>query len=278
MTQELYKWTPGRKPLIISVPHAGIFVPEDIAQTLTPAAKAVPDTDWHVDHLYTAAMRMGCAMLAATHSRFVVDLNRDPSGAALYPGASNTELCPVTTFASEAIYLQDRQPDAFEIERRVRAYWQPYHARLAAEIETIKARHGFCILIDAHSIRSCVPRFFAGTLPDLNLGTADDNSCVHGLAAKVFEVLAAAPGFTAVHNGRFKGGYITRHYGRPTNDAHALQIEIGQCCYMDEDNPQPYDAAASAPLRGVLGSVTALLLDWQPPLGAGKLPSESDNC
>lgn len=261
MTQELYKWTPGRKPLIINVPHAGTFLPEDIAQTLTPAAKAVPDTDWHVDHLYTAAMRMGCAMLAATHSRYVVDLNRDPDGAALYPGASNTELCPVTTFANEAIYIEGRLPDAFEIERRVRAYWQPYHTRLAAEIEAMKAKYGFCILLDAHSIRSSVPRFFAGTLPDLNLGTADGSSCDPGVAGKVFEVLDAAPGFTAVHNGRFKGGYITRHYGRPAQDVHALQIEIGQSCYLDEAHPQPYDAAASAPLRGVLGNVTALLLD-----------------
>jgi N-formylglutamate deformylase len=272
MTQDLYKWTPGRKPLLINVPHAGTFLPEDIAQTLTPAGKAVPDTDWHVDHLYTAAMRMGCAMLAATHSRIVVDLNRDPSGAALYPGASNTELCPITTFADEAIYLQDRQPDAFEIERRVRAFWQPYHARLAAEIEAIKARHGFCILLDAHSIRSSVPRFFAGTLPDLNLGTADGNSCDPVLTSKVFDVLDAAPGFTAIHNGRFKGGYITRHYGQPAHDVHALQIEIGQSCYMDEDNPQPYDAAASAPLRGALGSLTALLLDWRSKLQVKKSP------
>jgi N-formylglutamate deformylase len=272
MKQEPYKWIPGRKPLLINVPHAGTFLPDDIAQTLTPAGKAIPDTDWHVDHLYTAAMRMGCAMLAATHSRIVVDLNRDPSGAALYPGASNTELCPATTFAGEAIYLQDRQPDAFEIERRVRAFWQPYHARLAAEIEAMKATHGFCILLDAHSIRSSVPRFFAGMLPDLNLGTADGKSCDPVLTDKVFDVFAAAPGFTAVHNGRFKGGYITRHYGRPAQDVHALQLEIGQSCYMDEDNPHSYDAAASAPLRGVLGSVTALLLDWRPQLRTGRSP------
>jgi N-formylglutamate deformylase len=272
MTQELYKWTPGRKPLVINVPHAGTFMPEEISQTLTPAGEAVPDTDWHVDHLYTAAMCMGCAMLAATYSRIVVDLNRDPSGAALYPGANNTEICPVTTFANEAIYLQGKQPDAFEIERRVRAFWQPYHARLAAEIEALRSKHGFCIVLDAHSIRSSVPRFFAGTLPDLSLGPADGSSCDPVLAGKVFDVLAAAPGFTAVHNGCFKDGYIARHYGRPAHDVHALQFEIGQSCYMDEAHPQSYDAAASAPLRGVLGSVTALLLDWQPPLRVGKSP------
>jgi N-formylglutamate deformylase len=263
MTQAggLYKFTAGRKPVLVNVPHAGTVIPPDIAATLTPAGKAIPDTDWHVDRLYTAALQMGCAMMVATHSRIVVDLNRDPDGAVLYPGASNTELCPTTTFGDEAIYLEGKSPDAHEIERRRRTYWQPYHEKLAAEIEAIKAKHGYCILLDAHSIRSEVPRFFEGKLPDLNLGTADGRSCAKELAAQALATLQSNPGFTAIHNGRFKGGYITRHYGQPATNVHALQLEIGQTCYMDEARPDPYDAAASAPLRQVLGRLASTLMD-----------------
>jgi N-formylglutamate deformylase len=263
----LYKWTPGRKPVIVNVPHAGTFIPGDIAAQLTGAGRALPDTDWHVDRLYTAALQMNCAMLVANHSRVVVDLNRDPDGAALYPGASNTEVCPTTTFADQPIYLEGRFPDSVEIERRLRAYWTPYHDKLAAEVEALKAKHGHCILLDAHSIRSTVPRFFAGKLPDLNLGTADGKSCDADLAERVFGLLDSASGFSAVHNGRFKGGYITRHYGKPHEGVHALQVEIGESCYMDEDKPELYDAAASAVLRGVLGQLVALLVNWWPEPG-----------
>jgi N-formylglutamate deformylase len=260
----LYKWTAGRNALLINVPHAGTLIPGDIAQTLTAAGREVPDTDWHVDHLYTAALQMGCAMLSATHSRYVVDLNRNPDGAALYPGASNTEICPTTTFAGAAIYAQDRQPDNFEMERRVHVYWQPYQLKLAAEIDAIKAKHGFCVLLDAHSIRSRVPRFFDGVLADLNLGTADGQSCDRALAEKAFATFQTYPGFTAAHNGRFKGGYITRHYGKPAQQVHALQLEIAQSCYMDENFPARFDAAASLLLRGVLGRLAALLVSWRP--------------
>ena len=263
-TQTHYKWIPGRRPVLINVPHAGTFLPNDIADALTPEGLAVPDTDWHVTHLYTAALQMGCAMLAATHSRIVTDLNRDPGGAALYPGASNTEICPVTTFSGEPIYQPGKVPDAFEIERRVRTYWQPYHDKLSAEVQLIKEKHGFCIVLDGHSIRSQVPRFFAGKLPDLNLGTADGTSCDGRLAEKVFDHLKATPGFTTVHNGRFKGGYITRHYGRPEQNVHALQLEIAQSCYMDESQTACHDGAASAPLRGVLSGLASLLCDWRP--------------
>lgn len=258
---DLFRFTPGRKAVIVNVPHAGTVIPDDIAATLTAAGRAMPDTDWHVDRLYVAALQMGCAMMVATHSRIVADLNRDPGGAMLYPGASNTELCPTSTFADEPVYLDGKQPDTHEIERRRRTYWQPYHDKLAIEVEAIKAKHGHCILLDAHSIRSAVPRFFEGKLPDLNLGTADGKSCAPGLAEQVFATLRSAPGFTAVHNGRFKGGYITRHYGRPDDRVHALQLEIGQSCYMDEAQPQPYDAAASAPLRQVLSRLIRQLVE-----------------
>src|SRR5438034_2190719 len=161
----------GDSPLLIDVPHAGTFVPDELAPRLTVAARAFPDTDWHVDKLYAFARASGATLMIATHSRYVVDLNRDPSGAVLYAGANNTELCPMLTFANEPIYAGDL-PDGSEIAARRAAYFEPYHAQLAAEIERVRSRHGFAVLLDGHSILSAVPRFFSGRLPDLNLGTA----------------------------------------------------------------------------------------------------------
>lgn len=262
--EPLWKLQRGWSPLLINVPHAGTLIPASLAGRLTPAALAVPDTDWQVDRLYVPAIQQGASLMVATHSRIVVDLNRDPSGAALYPGASNTELCPTSTFDDRPHYLDGEVPDGHEIEARRRQYWQPYHDRLAEEIEAIRARHGYCILLDGHSIRSRVPRFFEGRLPDFNLGTAEGASCSASLASRVFSVLSEAPGFTAVHNGRFKGGYITRHYGEPARGVHALQIEKAQAAYMNEDQPGVHDAPAAAPLRAVLARVVAALLDWKP--------------
>src|SRR4029453_2831463 len=161
----------GDAPLFIDVPHAGIHLPAPLAERLTPAARMLPDTDWHVEKLFAFAREAGVTMFVATHSRYVVDLNRDPSGVALYPGADNTELCPMRTFAHEPLYVEGRGPDAREIAARRAEYFDPYHAQLAVEIERVRARHGYAILLDGHSIRSEVPRFFAGRLPDLNLGT-----------------------------------------------------------------------------------------------------------
>ncbi len=255
-------------PLIVNVPHAGTFLPPAIAQALTPAGLRVPDTDWHVDKLVDFVPAMGAALMVATHSRIVVDLNRDPSGDALYPGASNTGICPITTFHDEPIYQAGLDPDMATIASRVEQYWSPYHAQLQTEIARIKAQHGFCILLDAHSIVSEAPRFFAGRLPDLNLGTADGQSCAPSLAQTAFEVLTHAHGFTAVHNGRFKGGFITRHYGAPRNNVHALQLEIAQRCYMDEGRPQHYDRSRSAGLTDVLKLLLQQLLTRYAELGA----------
>lgn len=247
-------------PLLVNVPHAGIYLPPQIAQMLTPVGRQVPDTDWHVDKLYDFAPKMGATLMVATHSRIVVDLNRDPAGDALYPGLSNTEICPTTTFADEPIYQQSMAPDNVAVAARVKQYWQPYHRQLAVEITRIKAVHGYCILLDAHSIRSEAPRFFAGRLPDLNLGTADDKSCDSLLAESAIRVLSDADRFTSVHNGRFKGGYITRHYGDPASLIHALQLEMAQCCYMDETAPARYDESRAAALKMVLKTLVERLL------------------
>jgi N-formylglutamate amidohydrolase len=198
----------------------------------------------------------------ATHSRYVADLTRDPDGKPLYPGADNTEVCPLRTFHDAEIWLPGRAPDPAEVLRRVATYWRPYHAALAAEIAAVKARHGFCILLDGHSIFSEVPRFFAGKLPDFNLGTADGRSCTASLQAAAASVLAGASGFTHVVNGRFKGGYITRQYGRPAEQVHALQLEMAMSAYLDERAPERYEPTRAAPLTGVLERLVATLVDW----------------
>jgi N-formylglutamate deformylase len=253
----------GDAPLVIDVPHAGTHVPARFAERLTAAARAVPDTDWHVEKLYAFARDAGVTLLVATHSRYVVDLNRDPSGVALYPGADNTELCPTRTFASEPVYLDGFAPDAREIAARRTEYFEPYHAQLAAEIERVRARHGYAILLDGHSIRSEVPRFFAGRLPDFNLGTADGASCASSVEGAAEIVLAGAAAFTSVVNGRFKGGYVTRHYGDPARGVHALQLEIAQASYMDEAPPYPWDPQRAASLVAVLERIVSALLAWR---------------
>jgi N-formylglutamate deformylase len=262
---ELWELHRGESPLVIDVPHSGTYLPEALRARLTAVARAVPDTDWHVDKLYDFAKTEGATLLCATHSRYVVDLNRDPSGAALYEGADNTELCPTRTFADEAIYVDGETPSAEEIATRRDAFFGPYHATLAAEIERVRGRHGYAVLLDGHSIRTEVPRFFAGRLPDLNLGTASGASCMHELAVGATQVLAWAEGFTHVVNGRFKGGWVTRHYGRPRDGVHALQLEMAQHCYMDEAPPYRWDPTRAARLISVLQMLVRALIAFRPP-------------
>lgn len=260
----------GDSPLVIDVPHAGVHVPDAIALRLSEAGTALPDTDWHVDRLYAFARDVGATLVVATHSRYVVDLNRDPAGVALYPGADNTEICPTRTFANEPIYREGSAPDGAEVAARVRTFFDPYHARLRAEIDRVRARHGLVVLLDGHSIRSRVPRFFEGRLPDLNLGTAMGASCDPALQAIAAAVLAGSEGFTHVVNGRFTGGYVTRHYGAPAGGVHALQLEMAQACYMGEAPPYRYDAARAAACERVLRTLVEALLDWRPEAEAGR--------
>ncbi len=231
----------GSAPLLISIPHCGVYLPPAVAARLRPAARALPDTDWHLERLYAFARGMGASILAATHSRYVIDLNRPPDGASLYPGQNVTGLCPVDTFDETPLYASSGDlPGADEIAARREAVWAPYHAQLRAELERIRAVHGVAVLWDAHSIRSELPRFFEGRLPDFNLGTADGASCAPALAQAVLRIAQDAPGHTAVLNGRFKGGHITRHYGDPARGIHAVQLEMAQCCYMQETPPFAY--------------------------------------
>jgi N-formylglutamate deformylase len=253
----------GTAPLVISLPHVATRLPPELAARMTARARAVPDTDWHVERLYAFARTHGVSWLEPRLSRYVVDLNRPPDDAALYPGQASTGLCPTETFDGEPLY-HDSGPDPAEVDARRERYWRPYHDALAGLIAATRARHGYALVLDAHSIRSQVPRLFAGRLPDLNLGTHDGRASDPGLAAAVVGVLAAERRFTHVLDGRFKGGYITRAYGRPAAGVHALQIEIGQACYMDEASAA-WDAARAAPLVELLERVVGALLAFRPP-------------
>ena len=259
---ELFKFSPGTTPLLVSMPHCGTHVPDAIAGRFTPVAHSLTDTDWHVDRIYDFAADLGAGVLAATHSRYVIDLNRPADDQPLYPGAAGTGLCPATTFAGEPLYQAGAGPDEAEKARRLETYWRPYHERLAAELARLKAEHGVALLYEAHSIRSEVPRLFDGRLPDLNLGSADGASLDAGLASRLEAVCAAADGFTWVHNGRFKGGYTTRAYGDPANGVHAVQMEQSQITYMVEEPPFDYLAEHAELVRPTLRALLAEMLDW----------------
>jgi N-formylglutamate amidohydrolase len=245
---------------LIDVPHAGTYVPPDIAARFAEPSLALPDTDWHVDRLFDFSDALGAGLLAATHSRYVIDLNRDPEGLALYPEAHNTELVPLSRFDYAPVYREGLAPNEGEIASRVETYWKPYHARLQADIDAITARFGYCILIDGHSIPSEVPRFFNGRLPDLNLGTDRGRSAAPALIDAAWKALDGQTAFSRVRDGRFTGGYITRHYGDPAGNVHALQIEIVQSAYMDETKPGAYAPCRAGGLIGVLKSLTVALL------------------
>ena len=245
-TEPAFRFRQGTRALLISMPHVGTFVPPALAARFTDEARRVPDTDWHLERLYDFADELGASVLVATHSRYVIDLNRAPDGASLYPGQSVTGLCPVDTFDDTPIYAAGDVPGEVEIAARREAVWQPYHAKLTEALAQIKAQHGVAALWDAHSIRSVLPRFFEGKLPDLNLGTGKGISCDPALAQTLLAIAERAPGYTGVLNGRFTGGYITRHHGNPAQNVHAVQLEMTQSSYMQEALPFDYlpDVAA----------------------------------
>lgn len=261
---ESFNFTPGEGPLLVSMPHVGIYVPDDIATRLTPVARALPDTDWNVDRLYDFLGEMNVPVIMATQLRYVVDLNRPPDGTSLYPGQAGTGLVPTETFAGEALYGAGGEPDATEIATRVTKYWRPYHDKLAEELARIKAAHGFAILWDAHSIRSQVPRLFEGQLPDLNFGTGGDASADPSLAAGLMDIAEGQGDYSAVLNQRFTGGYITRHYGDPAAGIHAVQLELSQITYMQEDPPYQFDEARASKLRPLLRNLVEFARSFRP--------------
>lgn len=241
-----YRFLAGRTPLLVSMPHTGTYIPMDLKKRMTAAALALPDTDWHLEKLYNFLGDMGASVLVATYSRYVVDLNRPPDNANLYPGQDTTPLVPLDTFHREPLYRRDAEPPAGEIAGRIAAYWQPYHAKLTEELERLCEKFDYALLWDAHSILSEVPRFFAGRLADFNLGTADGKSCGPGIGEAL---LAKVSGYSAVLNGRFKGGYITRRYGDPARAVHAVQLELAEATYMSESPPYRLRNELAARLR-----------------------------
>jgi len=258
---ELFRLHRGSSPLLVSVPHVGTYLPPELAARMTDAGRLVADTDWHVDRLYDFLDGLGASVLCPTHSRYVVDLNRPPDGANLYPGQDTTALVPMDTFAREPLYRPGEAPDEREIAGRVSQYWRPYHDALQRELERIRAAHGYALLWDAHSIASELPRFFSGQLPDLSFGTAAGASCAPAIEAAVFEEARRAAGYSAVLNGRFKGGYITRAYGNPMQRVHAIQLELSQRTYMNEPLPFEFREDLAGPLRPALRRFLEAFLD-----------------
>lgn len=247
----------GTVPLLISLPHDGSEIPPEIAARMHPHACRAPDTDWHVSRLYAFARdELGASMLVPRYSRYVVDLNRPPDDTSLYPGQNTTGLCPVRCFSGEDVYRQDSLPTPADVQSRVVRYWQPYHDALQDELARLVSVHGRAVLWEGHSIRGDgLPFLFEGRLPDLNLGTAAGASCRPALQASLEHLLAAQPRYDWVANGRFKGGYITRHYGRPAQGVDAVQLEMSQRTYMDEASfefDEQRAAQAQVLLRGLL--------------------------
>jgi len=264
MIDDIYALHRGSAPLLVSLPHAGTTIPGDLAPRLVERALAVEDTDWHLDRLYAFARDLGASVLVPRHSRYAIDLNRPPENTPMYAGSNNTELVPTRFFTGEPLYRAGHMPDDADVQQRLARYWRPYHDALAAELARIRVQHGHVVLWDGHSIKSEVPWLFDGKLPDLNLGTAGGASCAPDLRAALMNVLAAQDRYTHVTDGRFRGGYITRNYGRPADGMHAVQMEM--CCstYMEEQPPFALDPRRAAQVEPVLRSLLETTLAWSP--------------
>jgi N-formylglutamate deformylase len=255
---------PGSTPLLISMPHVGTAIPDDQRARYQPRALQVEDTDWYLDRLYAFTGELGASLLVPNESRYLIDLNRPSDNAPMYAGANNTELCPTRHFTGEALYRAGQEPDAIEVQRRVEQYWQPYHDALAGELDRLRAAHGHAVLFDAHSIKSELPWLFEGTLPHLNLGTVEGRSCAPSLRQALMAALGREERFSHVVDGRFKGGHITRCYGRPEDGVHAVQLEMCWRAYMSEGPPPAWSDEHAREIRPLLLSLVRTMIDWRP--------------
>lgn len=261
--------SPGASPVILAFPHVGTEVPDDIRRRLSGEGRKLRDTDWHVARLY-AGLLPGATTVRATFHRYCIDANRDPSGRSLYPGQNTTGLVPLTDFDEQPIWKEGAAPDAAEVARRVAAFHAPYHAALEAEIERVKALHGIAILYDCHSIRSECPFLFDGRLPDFNIGTDNGRTCSAEIEKAVADVCGNAAGYTSVVNGRFRGGWTTRHYGRPEAGVHAIQMELAQATHLTTEAPPfAYDEAKAERLRVHLKAILERLEELATTLSTG---------
>lgn len=254
----------GDGPIVLGLPHTGTYVPADILADLNERGRGLDDTDWHIHTLYDGLVP-DVTSVRATFHRYVIDANRDPSGVSLYPGQNTTSLVPLTDFDGRDIWT--KEPDAAATEERRAMFHAPYHAALKAEIERVKRLHGFAILYDCHSIRSDIPFLFEGTLPDFNIGTNIGATCDPAIETVTQSICDAAQGYSSVNNGRFKGGWTTRHYGQPSNGVHAIQMELAQSTYLSsEASPWNYDENKAAKLRPYLTSILTELAELAPTL------------
>ena len=246
--------TEGDSPLVLAQPHGGTEIPPEILARLNATGRAIEDTDWHISRLYDGLVD-GVTVVSTPIHRYVIDANRDPSGQSLYPGQYTTGLCPTTTFDDIALYRDGEEPSADEVSQRQLQYHQPYHDALSEQLQRIHQRHGFVVLYDCHSIRSQVPSLFEGQLPDFNIGTNEGTTCSAKITQAVEDACAQAKHYSQVSNGRFKGGWTTRHYGKPEAGYHAIQMELAQCNYMQESSPWNYDGAKAKNLRVTLKTI-----------------------
>lgn len=261
----------GDSPLVLGLPHTGTHVPEAISGRLNPLGKTLCDTDWHIERLYDGLVPHATTVRATFH-RYVIDANRDPSGASLYPGQNTTGLVPLTSFDGEPLWINEPTPE--EIEYRRCEFHAPYHAALEAELGRVRSIHGYAILYDCHSIRSNIPFLFEGTLPDFNIGTNSGASCAAVIEQAVLRICEAADGFSSILNGRFKGGWTTRHYGRPDEGFHAIQMELAQSTHLKTENlPFEYDPKKAEGLRLHLKAILETLTNIDP--SGGALPTEN---
>ena len=248
----------GNSPVILALPHTGTYVPKDIEARLNSTGRKLADTDWHVDRLYRGLLP-GASIVRANFHRYVIDANRDPSGASLYPGQNTTGLCPETDFDGREIYMAGQAPESDEIERRRLAFHAPYHETIESEITRLRKIHKTVVLYDCHSIRSRVPFLFEDVLPDFNIGTNGGVTCSSRLEKLTAEICKNAQGFSSVVNGRFKGGWTTRHYGNPSAGVHAIQMELAQSIYMDEAPPWTYQPKRARDARRVLRTLLSAI-------------------
>lgn len=254
----------GTGPLVLGLPHTGTYLPDAISGQLTDIGQALTDTDWHIHRLYQGLLPQLTSVRATFH-RYVIDANRDPSGKSLYPGQNTTDLVPLTDFDGRPLWRQP--PDRQEIETRRALFHAPYHAALAAELQRVHRAHGIALLYDCHSIRSTIPFLFDGTLPDFNIGTNLGQTCDGQIEQAVTEICQAAPAYSTTVNGRFKGGWTTRHYGRPATGIHAIQMELAQSTYLKgEAPPWAFDAQKAAELSRILTQILTRLIELLPQL------------
>ncbi|WP_425046386.1 N-formylglutamate deformylase [Primorskyibacter sp. S87] len=246
-------------PIVLGRPHGGTWLPDELLDRLTPRGQGLADTDWHINRLYDGLLE-GATVVQSNVHRYAIDANRDPAGVSLYPGQNTTTLCPLTDFDGVPIWKEGQTPSEDEILSRRDAYHVPYHAALGAELERVRALHGVAILFDCHSIRSEIPFLFEGRLPVFSIGTNGGETCAPAIETITADLCRSAKGYDCVLNGRFKGGWTTRHYGRPQDGIHAIQMELAQRAYLSSEAPPwAFDDRKATRLRAHLGAILAAL-------------------